>query len=266
MQRVEEPPLETIHLYVVREEEPKPSLLPIILSVIALSILIALGVLVPSQQPEIRTTIRVPAVPSFIKTFSAAVTIVPTGARNYPATVAHGVLNISNGSVISQTLPAGFIVTATNGTQVATDVAVFVPAATANGFGMETVTAHIAVASVNLPTLAINQVIGTSLFIRNLEPFTGGHPAYSVQFATRQDHLKAIEQARSTLAPEIWGLHYPCIEKHLEVASSLKMTWLCQFVTYSIPSYMHAIRVVLQGNDLLVDVVFVARPKWIWLK
>src|SRR5437868_3833917 len=121
MYQVEDEPIETIHLYVIREGDKRPSLVAVIISVLALSILIAIGVLTPYTQPEQRASIRVPAVPLFTKTFSIAIMVVPTGIKSYPATFAHGVLIISNGSVISQTLPAGFIVAATNGRQVATD-------------------------------------------------------------------------------------------------------------------------------------------------
>src|SRR5712692_6294950 len=128
MQAVDEEPIETIHLYVVREEEPKPSLLPIILSVVALSLLVALGVLLPYQQPEIRKTIRVPAVLLPLKTFSTSVTITPTGEKTYPATTAHGTLTIYNGSILAQELPRGMILTGTDGVEVITDAAVLIPA------------------------------------------------------------------------------------------------------------------------------------------
>ncbi len=266
MYQVEDEPVETVHLYVIREGDKRPSLLPVIISVLALSFLIAIRVLTPYTQPEQRASIRVPAVPLFTKTFSTAIKVVPTGVKNYPATVAHGMLSISNGSVISQTLPAGFTVMATGGTQVATDAAVFVPAANADGFGMATVAAHIVVAGVNLPTLAINQVIGTSLFIRNLSPFTGGSPAYSVRFATNKDKADAVWRARNLLASEAVGLHYPCKESQFVADSKMTLTWRCQFVTFHAPSWVHVTRVILQGNSLLVDVVFVARPKHIWAK
>ena len=61
MQTVDEQP-ETIHLYVVREEAPKPQLFPIVFSVLALLVLVALAVVVPYQQPVTRAVIRVPAV------------------------------------------------------------------------------------------------------------------------------------------------------------------------------------------------------------
>lgn len=62
MQTVDDEPLETIHLYVVREASPKPSLLPIFLSVVALSLLVAVSVFSSSQQPVMRAVIRIPAV------------------------------------------------------------------------------------------------------------------------------------------------------------------------------------------------------------
>src|SRR5713101_3128316 len=108
MYQVEDEPVETIHLYVVREEPTKPSLTGIILSVIALSFLVAIGVLTPYQQPVQRASIRVPAVPLAIRSFTASVAIIPTGVKTYPATIAHGTLTITNGSVIAQILPAGF--------------------------------------------------------------------------------------------------------------------------------------------------------------
>src|SRR5437867_543876 len=102
MQTVDDKP-ETIHLYVVREELPRPSFAPIILSVFALLLLVAVSVVSPYQQPVTRAVIRVPAVLLPIRTFSATVAVTPTGIRVYPATIAHGILTITNGSVIAQT-------------------------------------------------------------------------------------------------------------------------------------------------------------------
>ena len=70
MQTVDEKP-ETIHLYVVREEEPKPSVLPIVLSALSLAVLLAFCALIPYQQPVTRAVIRVPAVLLPVKTFTA---------------------------------------------------------------------------------------------------------------------------------------------------------------------------------------------------
>src|SRR5690348_8862942 len=100
MQTVDEQP-ETIHLYVVREGEPRPSLMPVIipaiLAVVALSTLAAIGLALLYPQPVERALIRVPAVPLGVKTFTASVAVMPTGIKTYPATTAHGILTITNG-------------------------------------------------------------------------------------------------------------------------------------------------------------------------
>src|SRR5712691_7525388 len=102
MYQVEDDPIETIHLYVVRGGQKRPSLIPVIISVLALLFLIAIGVFTPYTQPEQRASIRVPAVPLGVSSFRVSVAIIPTGVKTYPATVAHGTLTITNGSVIAQ--------------------------------------------------------------------------------------------------------------------------------------------------------------------
>src|SRR5258708_10897537 len=109
MFEVDDEPTETLHIYVVREAAPKPSVLPVVLSVLALSIVIGSGVLAPAQQPVQRALMRVPAVLLPVRSFTARVRVIPTGSKTYPATTAHGILTITNGSVIAQTLPAGVI-------------------------------------------------------------------------------------------------------------------------------------------------------------
>ena len=265
MHSVDEQP-ETIHLYVVREKEPRPSLFPIFFSVVALSLLIMISVLFPYQQPVARITIRVPAVLLPLKTFTVQVAIIPTGVKVYPATYARGVLTITNGSIITQTLPKGLIVTANNGIEAATDSAVYVPAGSADGYGIATVSAHLLTSGINMATFSINQVIGTSLYVRNLQPFSGGHPAYSVKYITDQDRLQAIVKARSAVAGQVSGLHYPCREVYLSAPKQITMTWRCQFITYSVPSYMRVTSVQIQGKEVLLAVWFVARPRRIWVK
>src|SRR5438067_5849932 len=100
-QRATDKPIETIHLYVVRKGQEHSSLLPVLISMFALSLLIALGVLLPYRQPETRALIRVPAVLLPLKTFTTSFSVVPTGIKTYPATAAQGVLTITNGSILS---------------------------------------------------------------------------------------------------------------------------------------------------------------------
>src|SRR5258708_35344 len=234
---VDDAPMETLHIYLEREEAPKPSLLPIFLSVLALSLLVALSVLSPAQQPVTRAVIRVPAV-------------------LLPITIATDNAHVS---------PAAYILNTDSGISIATDQAVFVPAGTANGYGYATVNAHAAIpgTSGNIPALAIDTVIGSSGYVRNLAAFTGGRNASSVAFVTASDTQRAVTTAHHLLAAEATGLHYPCLET---IRGPVIVTWRCQFVTYHILAYMHATEVTIIGKNLLLAVWFVARPVHIWVK
>jgi hypothetical protein len=259
MQTVDEQ-TETIHLYVVREVAPKPPLLPIFLSVVALSILVAVCVLTPYQQPVTRAVIRVPAILLPVQTFTAQVAVIPTGVKVYPATTAHGVLTITNGSIISQTIPQGFRLG-----NVLTDTAVFIPAGSANGYGIATVAAHALIRgnSGNIAAYVVNQVVGSSIYIRNLAAFSGGHDAYTVMIVTPQDRQTAIDHARQLLSYASTGLHYPCKEA---ISGAVTVVWQCQLVTYHIPAMYHVTGVRIIGKNLLITVWFVARPGRIRVK
>jgi hypothetical protein len=197
------------------------------------------------------------------KTFTAQVAIIPTGVKVYPATTAHGTLTITNGSIISQTIPQGFILN-----NVITDRAVFVPAGSANGYGIATVRAHALVSgkSGNIPAYAVYQVVGSSIYIRNLSAFSGGRDAYTVKFATSQDEQTALIQTRSHLTMQIKGLHYPCQERYVSADLHITMAWRCQFATYHLPAFYHVTGVRIIGKNLLLTVWFVARPTRLWVK
>jgi hypothetical protein len=255
MYQMDEKP-ETIHLYVVREEPPRPAFVPIILSVVTLSFLLAIGFLTPYQQPVVRTAIRTSAVLLPLKTFTASAQLIPTGIKTFPATCAHGVLAITNGTVISQTIPAGFTIDG-----VATDTAVFVPAGSANGYGVTTVSAHAVTCGKrgNLPAYSINYTLGAGVYIRNFSAFRGGTDAYAVRVITQQDRQSALATARAELSAHLSALHYPCEEEQFRDVTKVFVTWTCQFVTYHISSLYHVTSVRIQGNSLLVGVWFIAR-------
>jgi hypothetical protein len=262
MQTVDEQP-ETIHLYVVREEDPKPPVFPIILSALSLVVLLVFCVVAPYQQPVTRAVIRVPAVLLPLKTLTITTTIIPTGVKVYPATTAHGILTITNGSVISQTLPQGFRLG-----NVIIDSSVFVPAGSANGYGYATVAAHALIHgnAGNIPAYTINRVEGSSVYIRNLSAFRGGRDSYSVTVVTAQDRHAAVDTARSKLVSQLHGLHYPCRELYSSAQKQIIATWRCQFVTYRIPAYMHVTAARLSGRNVLLDVWYPARPMHAWVK
>jgi hypothetical protein len=272
MQRVQvgaQDEIETVHLYVVREHEKKPyTLLPLLCALLCMAGIAAVTCYSAQHPYYEHQRLTVPAVLLPLKTFTAKVAIIPTGVRVYPATTAHGVLTITNGSVIPQTLPAGLILLGNTGVQVATDAAVFVPAGSANGYGFATVAAHALVSGKggNVATFAINQVEGSSVYVRNLAAFQGGRDAYSVKFITSNDRNVAFSKTRNILISKITGLHYPCTDDHIAGAHNMIVTWRCQFLTYHVPSYMHITGVRIIGKNLLLDVWFVTRPIRVWVK
>jgi hypothetical protein len=256
----DEDKMETIHLYIVKEQPKRPNtFVPLFCAFLCL-VFLAADVWYSAEHPYYEhERLSIPAQYLPLKIFRAETPIIPTGIKTYPATYAHGWLTFSNGSIIGQSVPAGFIID-----NVSTNYAVYVPPATPDSFGIARVAAHLLVAGTNLSTMAINEVIGSSLFIRNLSPFTGGHPAYSVKFVTAQDKQSALTTARNILAMQINGYHYPCQEFYLQTASVNAVTWRCRFVTYKVPSYMHVTQAKLLGRSFLVEVWFIPLPKAIW--
>lgn len=251
---------ETIHLNVVREEEKRPhTAFPLFCSLLCLLGIVALTIYSAQHPYYEHARLTVPAQLLPLKVFKAETPIIPTGVKTYPATYAHGFLTFSNGSVIGQSIPSGFTID-----DAATDSAIYVPPATANGFGMATIGALLLTACINLKVLAINEVIGSSLFIRNLSPFVGGHAAYSITYQRPIDRIHALATARSLVAAlqaRVGAfLVTPCSES-IEVSQSLlRLTWRCQFATFKVPSYMRVSAAHLRGTQFIVDVVFVPRP------
>src|SRR5947209_7194892 len=99
-------PIETIHLYIVREEAKRaPVLLPLLGALLCLAVIIgvtAYSGLHPSYEHE---TLRIPAQFLPPQTFSTIQPVLRTGVKTYPATTAHGILTITNGSILSGELP-----------------------------------------------------------------------------------------------------------------------------------------------------------------
>lgn len=258
-------PIETIHLYVVREQQRKPSvLLPLLAAVLCLAIII--GITVYSAFHPTYETLTLPAHFLPLKTFKATEPVIPTGIKTYPATTAHGILMITNGSVIAQELPKGLIFTGNDSVEVVTDSAVFVPSGSASGYGIAYVSAHpiISGREGNIAALDINSVEGSSVYIRNLRPFTGGQDAYSVKFVTLQDKQTALDSARVYLAAQAARIRailaIPCSESATG-NTILLVAWICRFVAYpNLPGY-HITGMRIEGRKLLVDVSFIPHPR-----
>lgn len=204
--------------------------------------------------------------------FTTTEPIIPTGTQNYPATKATGELTIYNGSILTQRFPAGLILTTTSGVEVVADASVIVPAGNPPSYGIATVEAHAVVGGTqgNIPPYAIDEVDGTSLYIRNVTPFHEGENAYSVKVVTVQDITRAVDAGEAILAAKAARrqaiLADACKETTRVKNRVVGLTWACQFVSYSVPPYMKVTAARLVGKNLLVDVVFVPRPRIVQFK
>src|SRR5947209_9389400 len=157
-----EEPLETIHLYVVREKEKKPTVfLPLFAALLCLAAIVGVTIYSAYNPSYVHETLTIPTQFLPLQTFSTTQSVIPTGIKTYPATTAHGTLTLTNGSVVTLQLPQGMIFSGKN-SEVITGEAVIVPAGSANGYGIAIVSAH-AISSGsqgNIRLLAINQVYG----------------------------------------------------------------------------------------------------------
>src|SRR6266568_5834201 len=112
--RVVDDTIETIHLYVVREEEKRPyTVFPLLCALACLLGIVAVTVYSAQHPYYEHEQLAVPAEVLPPQTFTVTQPVIPTGVKTYPATTAEGMLTITNGSVIAQTLPAGLIFVST---------------------------------------------------------------------------------------------------------------------------------------------------------
>jgi hypothetical protein len=107
-----------------------------------------------------------------------------------------------NGLVTSQTVPIGTVFTSGDGVQVSTDQSVTIPAANPPQEGEATVTATtIRTGSIsNIHSYDINTAFSSSLFVKNLQAFTGGRDARDYKAVSPQDIQTVTSTLKQTLA------------------------------------------------------------------
>ena len=203
-------------------------------------------------------TLTVPAIVLPSRTVSVQVALTPTGHTSYPATEAHGILTIFNGSIFTQALPQGFVLTGTNGMEVETDHAVTIPPGNPPDYGIATVQAHTLRAgkSANLAAGQIDAVYGSSIYLKNLTAFTGGHDASSTTSVTAQDRAAALATARARLATKRPAglLAAPCAEAVQQDERAVTVRWTCQPVIYRAPLHVQVLAARLVGREVILRV------------
>lgn len=258
-----QPPLQTVHVYVVDEDEvqqqlsQRPDWGTRVVTILAM-LMLMIFCLVPYQPVFAVSFVTVPAhfLPSRI--FTVGEQITPTGTQTTPATAAHGTLIFYNGSLFGQLVPQGFQVTTNNGTTVVTDQAVTIPASNPPTEGIATVTAHALNpgASGNIQSEAISQNYGNDILIQNRAAFTGGQDAITTSVITADDVAHALAAARSELDLKrpMTLLAQPCDENQSREAEQLTVTWSCIYATYIPPAGSVVLNAFVQGKSVILQV------------
>src|SRR5258708_15594322 len=150
MRVVEEEPKETIHLYVVPEDQlpPKPDYVGIFIATLCSLLFVGIvGLIVfsPKSEPSVSftTTISGFHLPSVSKTIT--LTLHATGYGHVNATSAQGYITFYNGQTYPQIIPVGTILKGADGVSIITDAQAVIPPAaqtTPPTYGHTTVPAH----------------------------------------------------------------------------------------------------------------------------
>jgi hypothetical protein len=202
MQTAEEQ-METVHLYVVPENQlpPKPDYLGMVITALCLLVLATIGGLLlfsPKADPVVsfKATIVGFKLPPAIKTLQ--VTVRASGKGHVDATYAAGEITFYNGQTYTQIIPVGTILKGRDGIAVITDEQAVIPPAAETfppTYGHVDVRAHalLAGAGGNIPAGDINEACCvTSVIAQNPYTFTGGVDAQDFTYLTRQDVMGAL--------------------------------------------------------------------------
>lgn len=275
---IPEEEMETVYLYVYDEDPEhrwkqirdwlKQHWHTLLMQVLALGMLSGFC-LVPGTPIYTLQTLTLPARLLPVQVYQATVKIEATGTKTLPATPARGMLTIYNGSFLTEQLPAGFIVTTRAGVEIATDSPVAIPPENPPLNGIATVAAHAVQpgSAGNIPAVAVNAVVGSSLYLKNLAAFAGGQDARTLHYVTSADRAAALAMARVQVSREQARAKRPgllqesCAETDRQAAAAITVQLACQYVRYSTPRGVQVLAVRLYGRTVVLQVRTLVLPR-----
>jgi hypothetical protein len=135
-------------------------------------------------------------------TLRASQTVATTGKGHQDAKAATGFITFYNGSFSEQTVPAGTILTGTDGVQVVTDQDAFLPAGNPPSYGQTTIAAHAIHpgSQGNIPSFAITQIYASTVLAKNTTAFYGGVDARDFKTVAKADIVNGATPLKSSLA------------------------------------------------------------------
>lgn len=221
MQVLDGEPQETIHLFVISEDQlPRKTDYPSILIAAAafLCILAILGISVFSAAPaesEVSFTIFVPGFHLAPVSKTVKTTVIATGKGHISATTATGIITFYNGLPYTQIVPIDTKLIGADGISVITDADAVIPPVAKTSpptDGHVNVPAHALVAGVqgNIPAGKINLACcATSIIAQNPYNFSGGRNARDFTYLASQDitkittsFLPALQTSTLSLLPK----------------------------------------------------------------
>ena len=286
MSVVDRQPIETIHLYVVPEEQlpRKPEYPSIIAAIFACLYMLAIvGMSVFSAAPEDYTVAFTLAIPGLVLApvqTTVKITVLATGKGHVAATSATGMITFYNGAIYTQIIPVGTKLTGADGVSVLTDEQAVIPPAAQTyppTYGHTTVQAHslMAGAGGNIQAGDINiACCVTSVIAQNPYGFTGGKNARDFTYLTTQDVTQTAAPLLPTLQTRALSLlpppqfhpscapattSEPAVGKET-MSALLTIVETCKAFSYSVSSVAHTITTYSKrfGTGTLTHVQVVA--------
>ncbi len=140
-------------------------------------------------------------------TLYQAQTVPTTGRGHQDARAATGTLTFYNASFSAQVVSAGSVFVGSDGTQTQTDMTINVPANNPPQDGIASVSAHAVTPGShgNIQALGINSATSDSLFVKNLDAFSGGQDARDFPIVTKRDIESAAAPLKTTLSSAMTG-------------------------------------------------------------
>src|SRR6266849_1555466 len=235
MRVVDEEPMETLHLYVVPEDQLPPkrdylAIFMVIFCFIVLISIIVISILAPSPDHEVSFSLVIQGYSLAPVTKTIKVTAIATGKQYIPATTATGTITFYNGAIYSQIIPFGTVLKGADGIKVVTDEQAVIPPAvqtTPPTYGQVSVAAHALISGEggNIQTGDINEACCVTSVIAQNTLFHGGRDAYTYTSLSDQD----IKNTTAPLLPTLQS-------QTLSTLPNPQLNPTCTTVTTSTPS------------------------------
>lgn len=209
MRVVEEEPVQTLHLFVVPEDQlpPKRDYFAIGVAICCFLFIIgivALSILAPSPSQEVSFSVNIQGFALAPMSKTMQTTVIATGKKFVPATIATGKITFYNGAIYAQIVPVNTILKGADGVSIITDEQATIPAAVQTippSYGQITILAHALTPGAigNITAGDINEACCATSIIAQNTSFHGGKDSYTYTFLSAQD----VQNAKASLLPTI---------------------------------------------------------------